>query len=65
MAASITPPPRKEKITPQWIKRKRLSLQLTQRELARKLGTCYATVNRWEMGHYSPHPVFQRMLREL
>lgn len=27
-------------------------LQLTQKQLAKKLGVSYTTVNRWEMGHY-------------
>ena len=65
MATTPHPRPKGERITPEWIRRKRLKMELSQLAFAEKLGTCRSTVNRWEMGHFSPHPVFQKMLREL
>lgn len=34
-------------------------LQLTQTQLAEKLGVSYPTVNRWEMGHNLPAKLVQ------
>lgn len=36
------------------IKKVRTQLNLTQEELAHKLGVSFATVNRWENGSYNP-----------
>ena len=36
------------------IKKVRVQLNLTQEELAHKLGVSFATVNRWENGSYNP-----------
>lgn len=36
------------------IKEVRLQLNLSQEELARELGVCFATVNRWERGRFLP-----------
>jgi len=38
------------------IKRIRLSLSWSQERMARELGVCVSTVNRWEMGKTSPSP---------
>lgn len=34
----------------------RMQLNMSQESLARDLGVCYATVNRWEKGGSSPRP---------
>ena len=36
------------------VKKVRLQLNLTQEDLAHKLGVSFATVNRWENGSYNP-----------
>lgn len=36
------------------IKEVRFQLDLSQEELARELGVCFATVNRWEKGRFLP-----------
>lgn len=36
------------------IKNIRIRLELSQEELARELGICFATVNRWENGKSTP-----------
>lgn len=36
------------------LKQVRISLCLTQEELAHELGVSFATVNRWENGSYNP-----------
>lgn len=36
------------------VKKVRGTLQLTQKQLAEKLGVRYYTVNRWEQGHHEP-----------
>lgn len=36
------------------VKNVRVQLNLTQEELAHKLGVSFATVNRWENGSYNP-----------
>jgi transcriptional regulator with XRE-family HTH domain len=41
----------------------RSRLDLTQEELARKVGVSFSTVNGWENGKHSPHPVFLRQLQ--
>lgn len=40
-------------------------LSLTQTELAKKLGVCYASVNRWEQGHHEPTMKERRKLAEI
>lgn len=40
-------------------------LQLSQQELAAKLGVSFSTVNRWERGHAEPQPDRLRRIREL
>ena len=32
----------------------RIKLNLSQEDLARELGVCFATINRWENGSYNP-----------
>ena len=34
----------------------RMQLNMSQETLARDLGVCYATVNRWEKGTSTPRP---------
>lgn len=34
----------------------RMQLNMSQETLARDLGVCYATVNRWEKGSNTPRP---------
>ncbi len=46
------------------VKAVRNQLQLTQEELAHKLGVSFATVNRWESGSYKPSKMGQRMFEE-
>lgn len=47
------------------IKEIRAQLKLGQAELARELGVSFATVNRWERGHFTPSPVALRALKQL
>jgi len=47
------------------LKKIRESLLLTQEELAKVLGTSFASVNRWENGHYSPTMKMKRKIRAL
>lgn len=47
------------------IKDLRESLLLTQEELAKKLGVSFATVNRWENGHYEPTMKTKRKLNKI
>lgn len=47
------------------IKSIRQHLQMTQTELAAKLGVSYATVNRWEQGHCTPSRIAMNALRGL
>lgn len=47
------------------IKSIRQHLQMTQTELAAKLGVSYATVNRWEQGHCKPSRIAMNALRGL
>jgi DNA-binding transcriptional regulator YiaG len=50
---------------PRYIKGKRRGLKLTQMEFAEKLGVSFATVNRWENGHYEPSPLALRVIKAL
>jgi predicted ATPase/DNA-binding CsgD family transcriptional regulator/DNA-binding XRE family transcriptional regulator len=43
----------------------RTSLQLTQEQMAQRLGVSFATVNRWETGKRSPSPSSRRRLESL
>ena len=47
------------------IKEIRAHLGLGQAELARELGVSFATVNRWERGHFAPSPVALKALKQL
>lgn len=44
------------------IKTLRKKMILTQTEFAQKLGVSYATVNRWEGGHFNPTMKTKRKL---
>ncbi len=46
------------------VKAVRNQLQITQEELAHKLGVSFATVNRWESGSYKPSKMGQRVFEE-
>lgn len=46
------------------VKAVRNQLQITQEELAHKLGVSFATVNRWENGSYKPSKMGQRVFEE-
>ncbi len=46
------------------IKEIRTQLGLGQAELAKELGVSFATVNRWERGHFAPSPVALRALKQ-
>lgn len=46
------------------VKSVRNQLQITQEELAHKLGVSFATVNRWESGSYKPSKMGQRVFEE-
>lgn len=47
------------------IKSLRRKLQLTQEQLAHRLGVSFATVNRWEKGKSEPLAAHARLLRDL
>ena len=45
------------------IKELRDKLNLTQEQLAQKVGVTFSTINNWEKGTRNPHPfLFQRLL---
>ncbi|MDY6392383.1 MAG: helix-turn-helix transcriptional regulator [Bacilli bacterium] len=50
---------------PNIIKALRENLLVTQTELANMLGVSFATVNRWENGHFEPSIRQRRMIRDL
>ena len=43
----------------------RLKMELSQYNLAKRLGVGKNTVGRWERDEFAPTPVCQRLLREL
>ena len=47
------------------IKEIRRQLNWNQAKLAEELGVSFATVNRWERGHFAPSPVALRALKQL
>jgi len=47
------------------IKEIRRQLKWNQAKLAEELGVSFATVNRWERGHFAPSPVALRALKQL
>lgn len=47
------------------IKRIRTRLQLTQEQMAQRIGVSFTTVNRWEKGHNKPLPEIRNLLKEL
>lgn len=45
------------------IKELRDKLDLTQEQLAQKVGVTFSTINNWEKGNRTPHPfLFQKIL---
>lgn len=52
-------------ITPESIKKVRLDLDLTQSELAKRLGVNIKTLSEWELGKAVPRPSHRRQLKEL
>ena len=51
--------------SPKIIKEIRLRLNLSQSELAEKLGVSFATVNRWEKGHCEPSQIAVNAIKSL
>ena len=47
------------------VKRLRMSLCLTQQQMAEQLYMTTASVNRWERGHNRPSPLATRQLQRL
>ena len=43
----------------------RVKLDLTQEELAKKLGVSFQSVNRWENGHFKPNKIMKYKLVEI
>lgn len=54
-----------DEMTPEKIRSLREQMGLTQAQFAYRLGVSFATVNRWERGHYRPTPLAERLLRRL
>jgi DNA-binding transcriptional regulator YiaG len=52
-------------MTPQEIRKLRKALQLTQQQLADKIGARQHTVARWETGMNEPKGAYAKLLREL
>ena len=50
---------------PSLIKTIRETLLVTQAELAQMIGVSFATVNRWENGHFEPSIRQKRMIRQI
>ena len=48
-----------------YIKELRKRMLVSQTELAKILGVSFASVNRWEIGHFEPTIKVKRKLREL
>ena len=48
-----------------YIKKIRENLLITQQELADMIGVTFATVNRWENGHFEPSTKKKRALRDI
>ena len=47
------------------VKQLRGKMLLSQQEMAKELGVSFATVNRWENGHYEPNFKEKRKLHDL
>jgi transcriptional regulator with XRE-family HTH domain len=47
------------------IRKRRISLGLTQEQFAAKVGVTYSTVNRWENGKTIPSPLALQRINEL
>ena len=52
-------------MTGKQIKRIRKRMGLTQTEFAERMGASFATINRWEGGHFQPLPVFEQRLKQM
>lgn len=50
---------------PEFIKKIRLSLGLTQAELAQRLGVSFTSVNRWENGQTKPSKLARKQIKFL
>lgn len=46
------------------VKKVRISLYLTQAQLAKELGVSFATINRWENGHGEPNLLINAKFEE-
>ena len=51
--------------TSKMIKELRVTLGLTQEQLAAKIGVTYSTINRWENGKSTPSPLAMLRIEEL
>lgn len=47
------------------VQKERLRLGLTQAQLAERLGVHERTIARWELGLFSPHPIYLRRMSEM
>jgi DNA-binding XRE family transcriptional regulator len=54
-----------ETMTADQIKKLRLELGLSQKEMAKQVGVSRVTITRWETGRFRPHHLCLRQIREL
>lgn len=52
-------------MTPEKLKQARLTLNITQEEMAHRVGVTYATWNRWENNVHKPHKIYIKKIESL
>jgi len=52
-------------MTPEEIKQARLKLNITQEEMAHRVGVTFATWNGWENGHRKPRKIYIEKIESL